>query len=55
MNKKIYSAPTIHIVSILHQTHIMNGSPGIATSEGPASRNGEVLSRRGDSFWDDED
>lgn len=55
MNKKAYIAPVLRMVSITHHVHILSASPGIGTSEGPARKDGEVLSRRNDSFWDDEE
>ena len=54
MNKKQYISPTLQIVCLAQQTRILAGSPGIGTSEGPAMKDGEVLSRSGD-FWDDEE
>lgn len=53
--KKQYISPITLVVTIAHQTHILAGSPGIGTNEGPASGSSEVLSRRGGSIWDDEE
>lgn len=53
--KKHYISPITLVVTITQQSHILAGSPGIATSERSASGSSEVLSRKGGSFWDDEE
>ena len=53
--KKQYKAPLLTFVTISHQTQLLSASPGIVTSEGPASATEEVLSRQGGSFWDDDE
>ncbi len=53
--KKQYLSPTTLVVSLTHCSNILAGSPGIITSESAADKNGTVLSRRGGSFWDDDD
>lgn len=53
--KKQYTSPSTLVVTITHQTHILAGSPGIATSEKSASGSSEVLSRQGGDFWDEDE
>jgi hypothetical protein len=54
--KKSYISPSILVVALNHQTHILAGSPGIATSNGVASGSGEVLGRESSfSTWGDEE
>lgn len=54
--KKLYISPSILVVAVNHQAHILAGSPGITTSNRAASREGEVLGRESRfSAWDYED
>ena len=53
--KKKYISPSILAVAINYQTHILAGSPGVATSESSASGKSAVLGRQGSfSVWEDD-
>ncbi len=53
--KKTYQVPDATIVTLAPHVQILAGSPGLSLKSGPASKNEEVLSRQGSSFWDDEE
>lgn len=53
--KKPYISPRTLVITISQQSHILAGSPGIATNERAASGSSDVLSRQGDGFWDDDE
>lgn len=53
--KKPYLSPSTLVIAITQRSYILTGSPGILTSQGPASGSCEVLSRRSGSIWDDDD
>lgn len=53
--KKSYMSPSTLVVTIVNKSHILTSSPGISTTEAAASGSGDVLSRQGGSFWDDEE
>lgn len=53
--KKQYISPNTLVITITNQLHILTGSPGISTCSDSADENLEILSRQGNSFWDDEE
>ena len=55
--KKIYQSPVVMIVAMKGNCHLLSGSDpkGTGVMSGNASGEYESLSRRGGSFWDDDD
>lgn len=53
--KKQYIPPTTQVVMITHQCNILTNSPGVGINSKAAVKDGEVLSRQGDAFWDDDE
>ncbi|MBR1548256.1 MAG: hypothetical protein IJ637_05975 [Prevotella sp.] len=55
MKRKEYISPVTNIVGVTRRTPLLAGSPGVGISSAAADKDGEVLSRQGSAFWDDEE